>query len=118
MKYAIVLNGCDENYISRAEEINGFIQENLDDGWTGITIIFYQDKKLREKLISNAPTSSVILLKTEYYQPEVILSSLTEIDLLKGFKLFLFPGNYSGNELCARFAYRMNGSSLISVNGI
>lgn len=118
MKYAIILNGCSSNFISQAEEINGFLSSNLKEDIEGNTIIFYSEDSKKAELISNAPTLCVKLIKVSRYQPENILKILKELELDEDRGLYLFPSDFAGSELSVRFAYRMKGTSLAAVNKI
>ncbi|PAB60088.1 electron transfer flavoprotein subunit alpha/FixB family protein [Anaeromicrobium sediminis] len=118
MKYTAILNGCASNFISQAEEINGFISSNLEKNIKGNTIIFYSEDDKKSELIRNSPTVYLKLIKVARYQPENILDTLKEHELNKDTDLYLFPSDFAGNELSVRFAYRMEGTSLVSVNKI
>lgn len=116
MKYTAILNGCSSNFISQAEEINGFLFSNVEKDIEGNTIIFYCDDDKKSELIANSPTSSLKLIKVKRYQPENVLESLKQLEQNKDTDLYLFPSDFAGSELAVRFAYRMGGSSLVTVN--
>jgi len=118
VKYSAILNGCSNNFISQAEEMNGFLSSNLGGTAEGNTIIFYSDSNRKEELIANSPTAFIKLVKVERYQPENFLWALKQIEHNGDTDLYVFPGDFAGNELSVRFAYRMGGSSLTAVNKI
>jgi electron transfer flavoprotein alpha subunit len=118
MKYTAVLNGCANNFVSQAEEMNGFLSSNIGSAAEGNTIIFYSDSDRKAELIANSPTAFIKLVKVERYQPENFLWALKQIEHNEGTDLYVFPGDFAGNELSVRFAYRMAGSSLTAVNKI
>ena len=118
MRYTVILNGCTSNFISQAEEINGFLSDHETASIKGNTIIFYCEDEKKEALITNAPTACLQLVKVSRYQPENILEILKQHALTQDTDLYLFPSDFAGSELCVRFAYRMAGSSLVGVNGM
>lgn len=118
MKYTAVLNGCSGNFISQAEEIHGFLEGNVHRTMEGNTIIFYDDDNRKSELIGNSPTPNIKLIKVSRYQPENILAILKQLELNEDVDLYLFPSDFTGSELSVRFGYRMEGSSLVSVNKI
>lgn len=116
MSYAVVLNGCTDDFLSQAEEVNGFLFDNAVNLLKGKTIILYTEDEHKRDLIKNSPTSCVQLIKVVRYQPEAILEILKQTEANQGVDLYLFPGDFAGRELAVRFAYRMGGSSLVAVN--
>jgi electron transfer flavoprotein alpha subunit len=118
MKYTAVLNGCSTNFVSQAEEMNGFLSSNIGSAAEGNTIIFYSDNDRKAELIANSPSAFIKLVKVERYQPENFLEALKRLEHNEGTDVYLFPGDFAGNELSVRFAYRMAGSSLTAANKI
>ncbi len=118
MKYKVILNGCSPTYRSQAEETAAFITINLKDQTEGETLILYDDPDLKENLVALAPTSPVQLVRINHYQPETVLAVLQEMESGKDTDIYLFPGNHAGSELAARFACRVNGSSLNAVDRV
>jgi electron transfer flavoprotein alpha subunit len=117
MEYATVLNGCSDSFYILADEMYSFLKNNSIDN-NGKTIIFYCDDSQKLKLVLKAPTKDVILAKIEKYQPEYILDILEILNSKYKIDIYLFPNNYMGNELSVRLAYRLNGSSLISIKSL
>ncbi len=118
MKYTVILNGCSSSFISQAEEISSFLWDNIGKSMEGDTVIFYSEDEKREELIENSPTAFVRLIKITRYQPENVLAILKDLEFNREVDLYLFPRDFAGNELSVRFAYRMGGSSLVSVSKI
>lgn len=118
MKYTAILNGCSNNFISQAEEINGFLSSNVAEALEGNTVILYSEDDKKEELIANSPTAYLKLIKVERYQPENVLEILKQLGLNNDTDLYLFPSDFAGSELSVRFAYRMGGTSLVAVNKI
>lgn len=118
MKYKVILNGCSPTYQSQTEEMSAFITANLKEQ-TGVgTLILYDDPELKDTLTTSAPISPVQLVRINRYQPETVLAVLQEMESGKETNVYLFPGNYAGIELAARFACRVKGSSLNSVDRV
>lgn len=118
MKYTVILNGCSSNFPSQAEEINGFLSSNVEGTIEGNTIIFYSEYDKKEELIVNSPTPYLKLIKVARYQPENVLGILKQLELNNDTDLYIFPSDFAGSELSVRFAYRMGGTSQVSVNKI
>lgn len=118
MKYTVILNGCSDNFIAQTEEINGFLSENIHMDMEGRSVIFYSDDSRKQELAANSPTICTLMVKVEKYHPETILDILNKLEAQKNADLYLFSSDYAGNELSVRFAYRMSGCSLVSVNKI
>ena len=114
-----ILNGCSTNIASQAEELNGFISENLrSEDKVGSTILFYSKKRQRDVLLRLVPTESVALVRITRYQPENILKALTTMEQDKKAQLYLFPSGSAGSEIAVRLACRLKGSSLVQVKQI
>jgi electron transfer flavoprotein alpha subunit len=118
MRYTVVLNGCSRNFLSQAEELNGFLADNALNSLKVNTIIFYVDDEKKSALIAHAPSSCIRLVKVARYQPEPILEILKQLENNEGTGVYLFPSDFTGSELAVRLAYRMAGSSLVAVNRI
>lgn len=116
MKYKVILNGCSPTYQSQTEEMSAFIKANLEEQTEGGTLILYDNPELKNTLTTLAPISPVQLVRINRYQPETVLAVLQEMESVKETDIYLFPGNYAGSELAARFACRFNGSSLNAVD--
>lgn len=119
MIYKVILIGCSANIVSQAEELNGFISENLFPGdHVGGTILFYSKKEKKNELLHLVPTESVVLVRVARYQPETILAALTMVENAGDTHLYVFPSGYAGSELAVRWAFRVKGSSLVQVGRI
>ena len=115
----MILIGCTANIAVQAEELNGFISENLDRGdHVGSTILFCSKKQEKNALFNLVPTESVKLVSVAGYQPENILEALKMVENNAETHLYLFPGGYAGSELAVRWALRAKGSSLVQVSQI
>jgi electron transfer flavoprotein alpha subunit len=114
-----ILNGCSTNIATQAEELNGFISENLHSEDTiGSTILIYSEKEQKDALLRLAPTESVEFVRITRYQPENILEALKTVERREQAHLYLFPSGLAGSEIAVRFACRMKGSSLVQVKQI
>ena len=118
MKYKVILNGCSPTYQSQTEEAGAFIKANLKEQTEGGTLILYDDPDLKNTHTTSAPIGPVQLVRINRYQPETVLAVLQEMESGKESNIYLFPGNYAGSELAARFACRVNGSSLVAVDRV
>ena len=114
-----ILNGCSTNIATQAEELNGFISENLhSEDNVASTILFYSNKEQRDVLLRLVPTESVELVRITRYQPENIIKALTTMEQGEMAQLYLFPSGFAGSEMAVRLAFRMKGSSLVQVKQI
>ena len=118
MKLTAILNGCSDNFISQAQEINSFLLGNISFSIEANCIILFNDDEKRADLIRNSPTTNVMLIKVKRYQPESILSILDKVETDSVTDMYLFSSDYAGQELSVRFSYRKNGSSLVNVKKI
>jgi electron transfer flavoprotein alpha subunit len=118
LKTRIVLNGCSLNYAAQSNDAKNFLSALPAHISGAQTIIFYSNPDLQAILVSEAPTSSLHLVNIDYYEPETALSVLEELESPDPADLYLFPGDLFGSELAARFACRLNGTSLVSVEKI
>lgn len=119
MRFKAILNGCSADIVAQAEELNGFIFENLrSESAMGSTMLLYAKKDEKEALLSLVPTESVELVRINRYQPETILEALTTLERRERAHLYLFPSGFAGSEIAVRLAFRMKGSSLVQVKRI
>ena len=119
MIFKAILNGCASNIVAQAEELNGFIRENLSCADTnGSTIVFYSKKAQKNELLGQAPTESVEFIRVARYQPENILEALQTVEIAETADLYVFPSGFAGSEIAVRWACRMQGSSLVQVKQI
>jgi electron transfer flavoprotein alpha subunit len=117
--FKAILNGCSTNIAAQAEELNGFIGEQLcSEGTMGSTILFYSEKEKKDTLLRLVSTPSVVLVRVTRYQPETILEALKRIEHGNRPPLYLFPSGFAGSEMAVRLAFRMKGSSLVQVKQI
>jgi electron transfer flavoprotein alpha subunit len=117
--FKVVLIGYSADIVAQAEELNGFISENLGCGDHGCgTILFCSKKQDKNALLDLVPTESVKLVTVAGYRPETILEALKIVENMEETHLYLFPGGYAGSELAVRWAFRAKGSSLVQVNQI
>jgi electron transfer flavoprotein alpha subunit len=80
-------------------------------------IAFYSNPEQKQSLLKNASGSTLILIKVKKYNPERWLEILA--DQHRGqYDLYLFPGDFTGNELSVRLSCRLGGSALVSVEKI
>jgi electron transfer flavoprotein alpha subunit len=115
----VILLGCSAKSVAQASELNGFISENsgIRDS-VGHTLLFYTSKEEKNDLLNRVPTESATLVRVARYQPENILEALKRVENGKETDLYVFPGGYAGSELAVRWAFRVNGSSLVQVSRI
>ena len=119
MKYHVVLNGCFQDVRKQADELSGFIRQVEPESEQGNTFIICdgkQDGDDKRKLAEMAPTTSVIFIILDHYNPEAVLHHLEKNGDIEG--LYLFGSNYAGGELAVRFGKRMDGSSLTGCSGL
>lgn len=122
MKYKVIINACSPFYKARSEEIAFFLKEHelvFDSvSETNEAIIFYVDERKSEDIKTCLPFRTFKMVRIKNYQPEIILNILHEFEIGNPAETYIFPGDYSGNELAARFAWRLNGSSLVALEKI
>lgn len=122
MKCKVIINACSPAFLSRAEEAASFLQTHrsiIDNGAeTEEAVVFYADENIKAKITSDLPFRVIHLIKIKHYQPELVLDILTELEKNDPADIYLFPGDFSGNELAVRFARRFKGSSLVAVENI
>ena len=122
MKIKAIINACSPACKARAEEITCFIQANRSViGKTyeaGEAVVFYADEHTAADLKSCLPFKTIRMVKVKHYQPELILNILETSEGGSPADIYLFPGDWAGNELAARFAWRLKGSSLVAVEEI
>jgi len=122
MKCKVMINACSPAFLSRAEEIASFLQTHrsvIDSkAEAGEAVVFYADENIKEKITASLPFQIINLVKIKHYQPELVLDILTELENSSLADIYLFPGDFSGNELAVRFAWRLKGSSLVAVENI
>ena len=105
--------------MAQAEQLNGFISENLSPGdHLGGTILFYAKEEEKNELLCQVPTESVKLVRVARYQPENILAALKMVENAGETHLYVFPSGLAGSELAVRWAFRVKGSSLVQVSQI
>lgn len=122
MEYKIIINACSPSFMSRVEEAASFIKAHRsvlnNKPGTDEAIIFYNDDTVKELVASGLPFQVISLVKVKHYQPELILKILKELEGNRPAEAYLFPGDFAGNELAVRFARRLNGSSMVTVEKI
>ena len=122
MNCKVIINACSPAFLSRAEETASFLQTHRSiidsNAETEEAVVFYADGNNKEKITSDLPFQVICLVKIKHYQPELILDILTEFEKNNPADIYLFSGDFSGNELAVRFARRFKGSSLVAVENI
>lgn len=122
MKCKVIINACAPAFLSRAEEIALFLQTHgpfINSRATAEeAVVFFADDHLKEKIILSLPFRVIHLVKIKHYHPELMLDILTELASKSPADIYIFPGDFSGNELVVRFAWRCKGSSLVAVENI
>jgi len=122
MKCKVMINACSPAFLSKAEEAATFLQTHrsiVDSSEeTEEAVVFYADENIKEKITSGLPFRIIRLVKIKHYQPELVLDILAELEKNSPADIYLFPGDFSGNELAVRFAWRLKGSSLVAVEKI
>ncbi|MCF7953341.1 MAG: electron transfer flavoprotein subunit alpha/FixB family protein [Spirochaetales bacterium] len=118
MEYRILINGCSETYKAQAEELNSCCAAFLSSADHGKTIILHDGSIDTDELVSKSPTPEIQLLQIRRYQPETVLELLEKTEARETADLYLFYGDFAGNELSVRFAHRKTGSVLTGVNQI
>lgn len=116
MRYHIVLNASEEDFIRHREEMQGFVEQNLQGIEEGETVFIQYNDKNQENLKEQSVTSSARILQTDYYEPQAIERGLNQI--LKEDDICLFSGNCEGAELAVRCGARQGGSSMQNVLGV
>lgn len=118
MKCAAILNACSDGYQLQAETLFSFIRKNLAGVDESQSVIIFSDETGLDQTIRHAPTTEISLLKVSRYQPEMILDALEGFFEQHQVDLILFASDFAGSELSVRLAYRLQGSSLVGVDGI
>jgi len=115
MRYTAVLNGSSGQGHSKMREIDVFMSAAMTRHDTGETLWLYTDNSVKEELTANSPTEAVRLAKITRYQPENCLEILTRLHTDHPSDIYIFPDDMFGREMSVRSAFRMHGSSLMSV---
>lgn len=118
MKFALIVNACTSTFQNQFETLNGFMEKESFRTHDGQTIVISNETSQQHLLAENAPTSQVHFIQVHQYQPEIILEALANYVKLNEFELLVFPGDFSGEELSVRLAFRLGGSSLTGVSQI
>lgn len=122
MKYKVIINACSPSYMARAEEIVSFIDasQSIFDCpvETREAIVFYADEQTGIEIETILPFENTRMVKVKHYQPENFLSILEATECERPADMYIFTGDWAGNELAARFACRLKGSSLVAVEEI
>ncbi|MEI8199883.1 MAG: FAD-binding protein [Eubacteriales bacterium] len=118
MKYTAVLNGSSGQWPSKSHEMDAFLSASMTKNDTADTLWFYTIGSNKEELTANSPTEAVRLARVTRYQPENGIEILARLHRDDPSDIYIFPDDMFGREMSVRSAFRMHGSSLMSVRGI
>lgn len=119
MIFKAILMGNSRNLVAQTEQLYGFIKSNLGSAdLKGSTILLAL--KDNEPGISGiqVPTDQVELAWVSDFQVETILKALQTLETGKQTDLYLLPAGALEDDIAVRWAYRMNGSSLVQVRSV
>ncbi len=123
MRCKVIINACSSSYPGRAEEAAAFIAAHssiigTEHAESTEAVIFYSDEDTSEDLRNNTLFQHIKLIKIIHYQPGLVLKILEAIESRYPADIYIFSGDFSGNELAVRFARRLEGSSLAAVERV
>lgn len=115
MKYHLIVNGFNSEWISQVEKMNGFRKKCLEEMEEGEAYLLSESEEQARGIVRYLPTDTV-LIKVKYYQPERILESLCS--RMNHEDIYIFGQDYAGAELVVRAAARKKGSSVVAVHDL
>ena len=128
MKYTLILNDFCDNAKEQIKILGRFLLDNQLLNQEGSAILFHQhpkeDVETLESLTKLMPVSQIRYVYLEQYIPEICLDYLMTYIDSRAIKnrgtdsLFLFVGDYCGNELCSRLSVRMKGCALTDITSL
>ncbi len=119
MKFKAILIGKSANLIAQAEVLYDFINSNLgSEDILGSTVLLATKETDPNFPLNQAPTDQVELVRVADYQAETILKGLQTLEAGEKADLYLFPSGALEDDITVRWAYRINGSSLVQVKTI
>lgn len=118
MKSAIIMHADSPLFFQLAGELNIFLQRCPDLKQAELWLFYYQDKPSALPAI-NIDICRIELIKANSrYLPEAFLQQLQQLQQQRNVELLLFNGDNLGGELATRLAYRLQGSSCLSVEKV
>ncbi len=118
MRSLVVLDGTVGTAAQQARALGAFLREGLIGPPAAETLVFYHDERDAGRLVGQAPTCQVRLVKTAAGRPDAIVDVLSTVARDDGNQLFIFAGGYSGTELATRLAHRIGGAAVTDALGI
>lgn len=115
MKYHLIINGFNSEWISQVEKMNGFRKKCLEEMEEGEAYLLSESEEQAREIVRYLSTDTV-LIRAKYYQPEWILESLCS--LMNQEDIYIFGQDYAGAELVVRAAARKKGSSVVAVHDL
>ncbi len=94
----------------QARALGGFLREGSSGHGAAETLVLYRDECDVGRLVEQAPTRGVRLVKTAGGRPDAIVGILAALARDEGCRLFIFAGGYSGTESATRLAHRTGGA--------
>lgn len=113
MKIAAILNGSSPRFPAKARQMHAFIEANLKEAGTAVSIVVHDESAGVEELKKNLFSARSVLIKLAQSEPETALAVLP--DLCREHDLILFSDDFFGEEMAIRLGFRLGGSSLVSV---
>lgn len=118
MKYRLIINGCSPGFATDCRSMQTIVTNLPAADNETETIVFYNYSDQKTKIMAQAPTASIRLIRIKEFETDTVLSFLEELESPAPADLYLFSGDYGGSELAVRFACRLGGSSLAAVEDL
>jgi electron transfer flavoprotein alpha subunit len=118
VRYRLIINGCSPGFATDCRAMQAIVATLPEADRETETIIFYSNPGLEAKYEAEAPTANILLIRIKEYETDLVLAVLDELESPDPADLYLFSGDYGGSELAIRFACRLDGSSLATVESL
>ena len=128
MKYTLIINDFYNNAKEQIAKLGHFLSDNQLLNQEGSVILFHhhpkEDVRALEALTELLPVPHIRYVYLEQYIPEICLDYLMAYtDSHSGENpdtdsLFLFVGDFCGNELCTRLSVRTKGCTLTDITSL
>ncbi|MBU2601786.1 MAG: FAD-binding protein [Actinobacteria bacterium] len=110
MRSLVVLDGTVGTADRQARALGAFLRDGSTGHPAAETLVFFSDDRDMGRLVEQAPTRGVRLVKTAERRPDAIVDILSAAARDAENQLFIFTGGYSGTELATRLAHRTGGT--------
>lgn len=128
MKYTLIINDFYNNAEEQIAKLGRFLSDNHLLNQEGSAVLFHhhpkEDVRALEALTELLPVSHIRYVYSEQYIPEICLDYLMTYtadhfsENQGRDSLFLFVGDFFGNELCTRLSVRMKGCALTDITSL